>query len=381
MEEQILGDEWIAGTKELTNEELDAKLEEMVVQNDESEKLICAYLFEMRERGAYREFGYDRVYDYAAERFGFSTRKTRYLLSLGGKIRELPKLRAALQKGKIGWVKASRVASVATEQNEAMWLDSALSLSVKELDSRIKDGTDRLASAMSFWMTDDQRIVWENALEICRRVAGAELSPGEALEYVAGEFMATYAHLFSEESELGYESDDSVPPQGAVDDEHDGEGEQEAQHCIDEQAIAAAKEKICPSEEGELPSSVIAFPYDRTWSQVLERDNYQCRYPGCTGRKQLHVHHVVFRSHFGNKREIDKHHPSNLVTVCAFHHRMIHAAAIGVSGRAPHELDWRPPKLMRAVLQRRRNRPARFVSELEVYSAPGTRWEPSAATA
>ena len=157
--------DFLGSTSELSNEELDQKLEDAVVQNMESEKLICCYLSAMRARHGYRDFGYGSIYDYAEQRFGFSPRKTRWLISLGKKLVELPKIRDALKQGKIGWVKASLLASKATKDNEAMWLETALSLTVRELERRIKNGTDSLASMFQCWMGESQRTVLENALE------------------------------------------------------------------------------------------------------------------------------------------------------------------------------------------------------------------------
>src|SRR3970040_1317817 len=101
-------DEVIPGFSHLTNTELDEKLEEAVIANQKSEKLVCCCLTEVQERRAYREFGFATIYDYAMERFGFKERKTRYMLFLGRKVKELPELRAALRSGKLGWCKATR---------------------------------------------------------------------------------------------------------------------------------------------------------------------------------------------------------------------------------------------------------------------------------
>ena len=44
--------------------------------------------------------------------------------------------------------------------------------------------------------------------------------------------------------------------------------------------------------------------------------------------------------------------PSNLLTICWFHHRMLHAGLIGLSGKAPVELEWRRPKVMETATER-----------------------------
>ena len=99
--------------------------------------LGCCYLSAVSKRRAYRDFGYTSITDYAQARFGFGARKTGYLVSFGRKIEHLPKIRAALASGKLGWCKASRLASVAAPENDVMWLESALSLTVRQLEQRV----------------------------------------------------------------------------------------------------------------------------------------------------------------------------------------------------------------------------------------------------
>lgn len=321
----------------LSNAELDEKLELAVVASYESEKLICSYLTEMRDRQGYFELGFTNIYDYASERFGFCERKTRCFVSLGRKLKELPKIREALREGKLGWCKASKIASRATPEDESMWLDTALSVSVRDLEKRMRDGTDNLASTIHFWMTDPQRGTWDNALEICRRVSGAQISPGEALELIAGEFIATYAHLLREDG-----------------DTLDGEAESTSSPMVDDDVVCPAEEDVLPAPFETEPSAL-----DEAKREVLARDDYQCRYPSCSARSMLHVHHIMFRSRGGSDE------PGNLVTLCALHHRMLHGEVIGVSGRAPDELSWRPPKLMELALERRA-RNGLFVGELDV---------------
>lgn len=49
---------------------------------------------------------------------------------------------------------------------------------------------------------------------------------------------------------------------------------------------------------------------------VLERDRNRCQVSGCPSRLQLHIHHIVPRADGG------AHAPSNLVTLCDFHHAL-----------------------------------------------------------
>ncbi|MDQ7823370.1 MAG: HNH endonuclease signature motif containing protein [Candidatus Eremiobacteraeota bacterium] len=67
--------------------------------------------------------------------------------------------------------------------------------------------------------------------------------------------------------------------------------------------------------------------------RTLARDRYQCQAPGCRSRRNLHSHHIIFRSHGGS----DKLH--NRITLCMAHHlRCLHEGHLIIRGTAPHGL-------------------------------------------
>lgn len=324
-------------TRDLSIAELDQRLEQAVQENERSERLICDYLLAMVKRRGFEKFGFVDIYYYAEERFGFSPRKTRYLLRLAQQLRRLPKIKEALGQGRLGWTKATRIARVATPEDEVMWLDSALSLSVRELDQKLNEKRDAMGVKVRAWLTQDQANVWEQAVEVCRRLYGDDCDVGRCLELIAGDFLATYAYeaYHKEESEFCEATNAATQEQL-----EEGPSDQEA---------AAVELRVCPDND-DLPCASASVPYGRTWRFVLERDAYRCQYPDCRGRKELHVHHIVFRSHSGKKGRARSNSPQNLVTVCVFHHRMIHAGTIGVTGQAPSGLEWRRPKIMEEAL-------------------------------
>jgi HNH endonuclease len=71
---------------------------------------------------------------------------------------------------------------------------------------------------------------------------------------------------------------------------------------------------------------------------VFARDGFRCTVPGCTSQRNLHAHHVLFRSAGGGDDL------ANLVTLCAAHHqRGVHAGLIRIAGRAPDCLVFELP--------------------------------------
>jgi hypothetical protein len=68
---------------------------------------------------------------------------------------------------------------------------------------------------------------------------------------------------------------------------------------------------------------------------VFARDGWRCTVPGCSGRRNLHDHHVRFRSRGGGNER------ANRVTICAAHHLYgVHAGTIRAWGEAPAAVHW-----------------------------------------
>ena len=71
-------------------------------------------------------------------------------------------------------------------------------------------------------------------------------------------------------------------------------------------------------------------PRVRREHRVFERDGWRCTVPGCSSYRNLHDHHVVFRSAGGSDAL------ANRTTLCAFHHlRGVHAGRVRCFGVAP----------------------------------------------
>ena len=68
-------------------------------------------------------------------------------------------------------------------------------------------------------------------------------------------------------------------------------------------------------------------------NKLLSRDGYRCQVPGCSCRRFLEVHHIIYRSHGGSNAG------DNLITLCGFHHRQcLHNGYLIIQGKAPGEL-------------------------------------------
>lgn len=61
-------------------------------------------------------------------------------------------------------------------------------------------------------------------------------------------------------------------------------------------------------------------PIYKDWrKKVYARDNWQCRWPGCTMKKYLNAHHIKTWANFpGLRYEV-----ANGITLCKMHHKLI----------------------------------------------------------
>jgi hypothetical protein len=68
---------------------------------------------------------------------------------------------------------------------------------------------------------------------------------------------------------------------------------------------------------------------------IFARDGWRCAVPGCSSRRNLHDHHLRYRSRGGGNEH------DNRVAVCAAHHlHGIHEGVLRAWGSAPREVHW-----------------------------------------
>ena len=70
---------------------------------------------------------------------------------------------------------------------------------------------------------------------------------------------------------------------------------------------------------------------------IVDRDHGTCRFPGCTHRARLHVHHAKHWARGGATK------PTNLLLVCLYHHKVLHEGGWNVRGDANHAVTFVNP--------------------------------------
>ena len=188
--------------------------------------------------------------------------------------------------------KARKIVSVATSETEAEWLEKARALSNRDLEKEVRRhdgrGSGQFAT-LTISMPVEILDMWNDAYELAERLSGTELEKWQVLEPSLAEFLGTH-----------------LPADGA-----------------------GARET---DDEKELP--------DKVRDAVLDRDGWKCKFPGCTMRKMLDVHHIEFRSHLGSE-DLD-----NKISLCRIHHELIHRGICRVTGAVGVDLKFERPQLV-----------------------------------
>lgn len=106
--------------------------------------------------------------------------------------------------------------------------------------------------------------------------------------------------------------------------------------AADDMNAVLPRAEILDARHNPLPQAITPGSPDRKTPpamplRVLARDGSRCLI--CGARSDLMAHHIVFRSHGGPTHE------SNLASVCAGCHVLIHEGCIKMSGTAPSKLS------------------------------------------
>ena len=187
---------------------------------------------------------------------------------------------------------------MATPETEAEWLEKAKVLSNRDLEKEVRrhDGRGSGAFAtVTISMPVEVLEMWNDTYELAERLSGTLLEKWQVLEPSLAEFLST--HL---PSAYGNGASPSEAPEN--------------------------------DDEKGLPESVR--------NAVLDRDQWQCSFPGCTMRKTLEVHHIVFRSRGGSDE------PGNLICLCRMHHALVHRGICSISGTVGVGLTFERPRLV-----------------------------------
>jgi hypothetical protein len=261
-------------------------------------------------RGAYQTLA-----RFAEDRLGMSGRKARTLLRLERAGDVCPELRAAYRGGRLSWVKAQCLVPLFLLDIPGEWRPAWLAWAERVTVRRLEQDVER-----ALLLRAGHHLAWQrckfhpelaqDAIPEGERQMCAHDVDLEAIQELAWRVPCEVASLFVAVRETVRRT----------------LGAAQGRPALDGEVFDAIL-------DGALLAWTLRDPAARRPDPVMERDGWRCAVPGCTSRRNLHDHHVVYRSRGGGDAA------ANRVTLCAFHHqRCLHAGLLRIHGRSPDGL-------------------------------------------
>ena len=290
-------------------------------------------------RGAHRTLGFPTREGYVGERLRLDPSWGRALLRIERAAQVSPAFARAYRSGAITALQAASLVPLVVADLAEVWVQRWVEIAQGFTLRRLRVDVEKAL------------LLYELDFEAWRRTGGLpEIEVRDA--WKGG----------GEEREIGA---DCTQPESSADPAHEGTGREigagttPVESCtvrliVDAEVAQLWRALLCSVRrrsrpvDGRLPTAgqalgVILDHVLDTWGaldrkvrrahRVFARDGWRCVVPGCSSMRNLHDHHVVFRSAGGSDAL------ENRVTLCAFHHlRGVHAGTVRCLGRAPGAL-------------------------------------------
>lgn len=244
----------------------------------------------------HRFVGFASLAAYARERLGICPRKARALVALERRTWEVPALLAAYRDGELSWLRALTIMQVANATTGPAWVARAKAVTVRRLVDEVE------------WVVET------------RAADGAPPLPGTPL-------VLPERQIGAHEEEAPLDTAIVLYAPASV-------------KILLHEAVTAFAE---PPEPRWRSFERLLDRVHTEWRQshprhrdpIFDRDGWRCAVPACSSQRNLHDHHLLFRSRGGSNAR------DNRITVCAWHHlRGIHQGRIRAWGTAPHDITW-----------------------------------------
>lgn len=244
---------------------------------------------------------------YAQELLGLSQRKAQRLLRIEHALREGPALARAYRSGELSWVQADLLVplfAAGLGRWGEQWVERARTVTVRQLADDVED---------ALLVLDTDRPLWARTGGLPHKL---EAEPDR-----------TGGTTTCARSTIGFRAEPELVQAFWV------------MLCTIRRRIEGVTGRWSRAEDAfavMMQHAAEAWGADKKVSKafrIYQRDGWRCMVPGCTSRRNLHVHHIVPRSHGGGDEDM------NLVTLCVSHHlRGVHGGIVAIRGKAPDEL-------------------------------------------
>jgi hypothetical protein len=307
----------VDGLDEADPFELDARLRRAVRLEQRLHAEMGPLLQELASRRLHRLYDCPSLDAFAREWLGMSPRKAQALLRLERACLLCPGLRDAYRTGRLSWAKAQVLAPLAFLEDTGPWRAAWVARAERVSVRRLEEDVDRAIVSRSYdpeaaaiEPPPDPQTGAREPHTVARAPDARTPLPTQRLTLhlpldVARLFRAVLAT---------------------------------ARRRLER--LTGAPASIEDAFEAMLDHALVSWEYPQSPHRklpreyrVYARDGWRCTIPGCTSYRNLHDHHIVYRSRGGDDDL------ANRTTMCAAHHqRGVHAGFVRCRGSAPDRL-------------------------------------------
>ncbi|HEX5099046.1 MAG TPA: HNH endonuclease [Polyangiaceae bacterium] len=296
------------------------------------------WLLRAHRAGVHLRFGYASFSEYTERLFGYGHRLTQEKLRAAVALEELPQIARSLETGAVSFSLARELTRVATPATETEWLEAAQGKTVREVEQLVRghrpgslpdDVPDTALErhVLQLELSGEVFATYREAMAKIRRDAGEALDDDAAFLLLCREALEGPKDAGRASYQIAVtvcESCRRATQQGRGELVEVGPEVVEMAEC-DGQRIgdADARAHVCAAPVRATQSIPPAIR-----RAVSRRDGGKCRVPGCRHAVFTDAHHIELRSEDG------KHELENLITLCAAHHRAVHAGTLLITGSA-----------------------------------------------
>jgi len=275
---------------------------------------MASLLREAADRRLYRSLGFANLELYVESCLGICARTAWSLLAVERATRRsCPLLGEAWREGRVSWLATRILAPVVNAAHGKAWIERAQIVTLRRLEAEITWAQNRRDEQDSFEIPGPPPVDHDLGDAVAAlTIPGLQMraqAPGP--DVGEGYLPKVQIDFFAPESVVGLAEDTLLRLRA---------GSEPRGHVFERMLALAMLEWM-------------SAPAHR--DPVFDRDGWRCAVPGCSSRRNLHDHHVVFRSQGGgNGRD-------NRITACAAHHlHGLHRGRVRAHGTAPDGIFW-----------------------------------------
>ncbi len=279
--------------------EIDQKAVRIVYSIKCSENELIEILQQVESLRIFEDFGLTSLFTYCTERLGLSEDRAFTYIGVARLAKEIPTVKAAIERNELSISNARKLVKVITPQNEKVWLETAKHSSTRELQvliaterpeekviERVKPIAKSLFELRCSLSSNGEKLL-TRALDLLSSKEKKSVSRGEALEAVLEDFIKRHDPVKKAERALSKKTT----------------------------KLPVARRVVQEGKRTAIPAAVGHVVVHQAQGQCTYRDFRGAR---CSSRRWVDKHHVQEVRHGGLNT------PENLTMFCSAHHRLVH---------------------------------------------------------